>query len=436
MVMLSYSTGMYLGGEKIGYTIIEMNPTGAGYILQENMTIKLGMMGQKRSMETTSTYYLDKEYRLKEFSFNLKSDAQDISSSGKIGDGKLIYSVKTGGIERTDKIEVNGDVYISQAIPFIVSSQRKPLSLFVFDPTIFSVSRAEITILEEGGDSIKYKTELLGTESITWISKNGEVLRSQEPMGVIVLKEEKEGLKEFGEKSPEILTMFSIPAGMDIKNPRGVTELKAVVKGRFKTTERQRLSGDTLIVESIGPDKELIPTIPSAFGCSRLKPHPVPLELKPYIASTPLIQTDDKRIKNKSTRIVKGAKDDWEKVEKLLNWVSKNVKDTPSATIPSALDVLETLKGDCNEHTALFCALSRAQGIPTDVCVGLVLMNGNFYYHAWNKVWVGKWVNVDPTFNQTIADATHITLEEGELKNWAKIMDLVGNIEIKVVEYR
>ncbi|MCK4328805.1 transglutaminase domain-containing protein, partial [candidate division WOR-3 bacterium] len=84
----------------------------------------------------------------------------------------------------------------------------------------------------------------------------------------------------------------------------------------------------------------------------------------------------------------------------------------------------------------LFVALSRAAGIPTDISVGLVYMNGYFYYHAWNKVWVGKWIEVDPTFNQPIADATHITLEEGGLQDWAKIMDLVGNIEIEVIEYR
>jgi hypothetical protein len=63
-------------------------------------------------------------------------------------------------------------------------------------------------------------------------------------------------------------------------------------------------------------------------------------------------------------------------------------------------------------------------------------MGDHFYYHAWNKVWVGRWVEVDPTFGEYIADATHITLAQGGLMEWAKIMDLVGNIKIKVVEYK
>ncbi|PIP11927.1 MAG: hypothetical protein COT45_03150 [bacterium (Candidatus Stahlbacteria) CG08_land_8_20_14_0_20_40_26] len=436
MIMATYFSGMYLGGEKIGYTIIDMKPTESGYILKEIVFIRLGMMGTKRSMETSSVYELDREYRLKKFSFELESETQKISSNGEVKEQELIYSVKTGSRERGERIKLDGDVYVSQSIPFLVSTLRKNLLLSVFDPTIFAVNQVKVSIIKETGDSIKIETELLGAKSTTWVGKNGEILRSEEPMGVLMVKENKKKALEFGETSPEILTMFAIPAGMEVKNPRSVIYLKAIVKGRFKKTGKQELSGDTLTVKSIGPDEKLIPKSPPGSGCSRVKPRPVPEELKRYLEDTPLIQVEDRRIRNKSARIIKGTRNNWEKVKELVNWTSQNVEDFPSATIPSALDVLETLKGDCNEHSTLFCALSRAAGIPTDICVGLVCMNGYFYYHAWNKVWVGRWVEVDPTFNQIIADATHITLEEGGLKDWAKIMDLVGNIEIRVIEYR
>lgn len=436
MIMATYFSGMYLGGEKIGYTIIDTKPTESGYILKEIVFIRLGMMGAKRTMETSSVYELDRGYRLKKFSFELESETQKISSTGEVKDQELIYIVKTVGRERSKTIKLDRNIYVSQAIPFLISSKREDLSLSVFDPTIFAINQAKITIIEDIGDSIMFKTELLGTQSTTWVGKKGEILRSEEPMGVLIVKEDKKKALEFGETSPEILTMFAIPAGMEIKNPRQVTYLKAIVKGRFKETERQKLSDDTLTIESIGPD-EGIRTIPArGFGCNRAKPQPVPEELKRYLEDTPLIQVSDRKIKSKSNQIVKGAKDEWDRVKKLVSWIDKNVKDFPSATIPSAVDVLKTLEGDCNEHAVFFCALSRAAGIPANICVGLVLMDGYFYYHAWNKVWVGRWVEVDPTFNQIIADATHITLEEGGLKDWAKIMDLVGNIEIKVVEYR
>jgi hypothetical protein len=436
MIMVTYSSGMYLGENKIGYTIIDKKPTENGYILKEVMFMKLGMMGVERTMETSSIYELDEEYRLRKFSFELKSETQEISSVGEVKDRELIYSVKTGGRERSKTIKLEGDIYVFQSIPFLISTKRKNLSLSVFDPTIFAVNQAKVTIIEDAGDSIRVETELLGAKSKTWVGKNGEILRSEEPMGVLMVKEDKGKAVEFGETSPEILSMFAIPAGMEIKNPRKVTYLKAIAKGRFKETDRQKLCGDTLTVESIGPNENLTPKSTPRFGCSRAKPRPVPEELRKYLEDTPLVQVSDRRIRGKSTQITRGAGDDWKKVKKLVSWVSQNVEDIPSATIPSAVDVLETLEGDCNEHAVLFCALSRAAGIPTDICVGLVLMNGYFYYHAWNKVWVGRWVEVDPTFNQKIADATHITLEEGGLKDWAKIMDLIGNIEIRVIEYK
>ncbi len=436
MITVTYFSGMYLGGNKIGYTIVDKKPSENGYILKEVMFMKLGMMGVERTMETSSLYELDGDYRLRKFSFELKSQTQQISSLGEVKDRELLYTVRTGGRERSKTIELEGDVYVSQAIPFLVSTKRRALSLPVFDPTVFAVNRARVTILEDEGDSVRFETELLGAKSRTWVGRNGEILRSEEPMGILMVKEEREKALEFGETSPEILTMFAIPAGMEIKNPRGITYLKAIVKGRFKETDRQKLYGDTLTVESVGPDENAGITPTPGFGCGRVKPRPVPPELKKYLEDTPLIQVSDRGIRNKSNQIMRGIGDEWDRVKKLISWIDENVKDIPSATIPSAVDVLGTLEGDCNEHAVLFCALSRAAGIPTDICVGLVLMNGYFYYHAWNKVWVGKWVEVDPTFDQIVADATHITLEEGGLKDWAKIMDLVGNIEIRVTEYK
>ena len=52
--------------------------------------------------------------------------------------------------------------------------------------------------------------------------------------------------------------------------------------------------------------------------------------------------------------------------------------------------------GDCNEHTVLFVALARALGLPARTAVGLVYLDGSFYYHAWPEVWLGEWVAVDP----------------------------------------
>ncbi len=67
---------------------------------------------------------------------------------------------------------------------------------------------------------------------------------------------------------------------------------------------------------------------------------------------------------------------------------------------------------------------------------GLVLMDGKFYYHAWNEVYVGQWVTVDPTFGQFPADASHIRLAEGGPDKQMELIKAVGKIKIKVLEAR
>ena len=84
------------------------------------------------------------------------------------------------------------------------------------------------------------------------------------------------------------------------------------------------------------------------------------------------------------------------------------------ASIPNALQVLETRAGDCNEHAVLFAALARAVGLPARVVAGVVYADGAFLYHAWDEVWLGSgWLSVDPTFDQMPVDATHVKLVEG-----------------------
>jgi transglutaminase-like putative cysteine protease len=111
-------------------------------------------------------------------------------------------------------------------------------------------------------------------------------------------------------------------------------------------------------------------------------------------------------------------------------------------SLPSALEVLRTKVGDCNEHTALYVALARAVNLPARIAVGLVYMRGAFYYHAWPEVYVetpavgGQWVAVDPTLNEFPADATHIRLVRGGLDRQTAVLPLIGKAKIRVVDLK
>ena len=79
----------------------------------------------------------------------------------------------------------------------------------------------------------------------------------------------------------------------------------------------------------------------------------------------------------------------------------------------------------------------RAAGLPAREVAGLIYMAGappGCYFHQWAKVWVGRWIDVDPTFNQPFADATHIKLAEGDLFEQARLIPIIGRIQVEVLD--
>ena len=90
------------------------------------------------------------------------------------------------------------------------------------------------------------------------------------------------------------------------------------------------------------------------------------------------------------------------------------------------------MRGDCTEHSLLSIALLRALGIPARRVDGVVyVQNGDgvpaLYWHEWVEAWVGTWTQLDPTFGQPVADATHLTLGE---ESSAEIMPLLGQLKV------
>ena len=128
------------------------------------------------------------------------------------------------------------------------------------------------------------------------------------------------------------------------------------------------------------------------------------------------------------------------RAERLTRHVNAILDKKPTVSLPSALEVLRTRVGDCNEHTALYVAMARALDIPARIAVGLVSVRGAFYYHAWPEVYLsetngrGMWLPVDPTLNQFPADGTHLRLARGGLDKQAAILPLIGRLKITILD--
>ena len=64
------------------------------------------------------------------------------------------------------------------------------------------------------------------------------------------------------------------------------------------------------------------------------------------------------------------------RAERLTRYVNALLDKKPTVSLPSALEVLRTKVGDCNEHTALYVAMARSIGIPARIAVGLTYVRG------------------------------------------------------------
>jgi transglutaminase-like putative cysteine protease len=154
------------------------------------------------------------------------------------------------------------------------------------------------------------------------------------------------------------------------------------------------------------------------------------------LAADPLIQSEAPEIKSQAQSIVGAETDRWIAATALYHWVYESLDKKMVFSVPSALEVLKSREGDCNEHTTLYVALARAVGIPARIAIGVVWSDEykGFYYHAWPEVYAGAWVWIDPTLGQPIADAAHIKLLNGNVDQWGKLLPFVGKAQLEVVE--
>jgi len=161
-----------------------------------------------------------------------------------------------------------------------------------------------------------------------------------------------------------------------------------------------------------------------------------PPDTAEYLKSSILVESDNPAIVARAKEIAGGETDAYAAAKKVVAWVGRSMKKDYGASADRATDVLRTLRGDCTEHSLLSIALLRALGIPARRVDGVVYVQNDdgvpaLYWHEWVEAWVGTWTQLDPTFGQPVADATHLTLGE---ESSAEIMPLLG--ELKVVAVR
>jgi hypothetical protein len=433
--------GIYQQGKKIGYAHTRVMPETETYHLSEESELDILALGSVQRVRTVINSYATRNFLLKYFDFTMESGATTLKVKGAVIGKKLVLDIVTGGQTRTERIPLADPPYLSPNIkPAILLMGLEPGRKYrfsLFNPATMSTEEAAIAVESKErikiGDKeqvvYKLRESFQGMETLSWITQDGETLKEESALGYVLLKESMNEAKKRDKGGPvvDIINLTMIPSD-HIKDPAQTIYLKARLSG--VTLQGFQLDGgrQTLkeeIIEIDAQDRSTAYALPCADR-----------EMREYLQPNALIQSDDKRIIDRSSSILSGEKNAREAARKLNAWVYAALAKKPVVSIPSALEVLDRREGDCNEHTALFTALARAAGIPTRMAAGIVYMENGFYYHAWPEIWLGGWMPADPTLNQFPADATHIRFMTGNLDRQSEILRLVGKLKVEVLEYK
>jgi len=433
---------IFLKGEKIGYSMNRFYVVKKGYSIEEKVFLRMNLMNNVREISTIIKAELDKNFQLLSFNLNILSGVIKYKLEG-IFDGKNII-IKGTGNDNSYKIPVDSPPILITSLSHILRGQElikgRNFQIQYFDPATLSNNIMTINVM--GEDSIEFKGEViktirlemetLGHNFSMWMDGNSDILKEEGIMGLSMLRTTAEDAPSNINKSggTDFYDLSSIPVDYNFMDPGYIDYLKLEIIGEVDLPQwarggRQILNGNILEIR-----QEEFP-VKSDY----LLPYNKTTSFNKYLFPEPFMESSHPDIIKKTNMILKGENDPLKAAMKILLWVYEKLEKKPVISIPDALTVLNTMEGDCNEHSILLTALLRSAGIPARSVAGITFNNGKFYYHAWVEAYIGKWISMDSVFNQMPVDATHVKLSQGDISNQIEIIRLFGKIKIKVLDF-
>jgi hypothetical protein len=437
---------IFLEGKKVGYVARRVGPVGQGYVINEEILLKLNLMNMPVSIYTLTQCLVDERFQLRRFHVAIHSGVVRFKVSGKAEGGWIHVETGEGVSRRRHRIKIPRPVVIPSAIPqFFKGRQVSEGQSFVFsmlDPA--TLTQREVAIHVRGRETIeinkarvrayRLESEVMGQHITSWIDDSGAVLREEGFMGLtLVRSSEGQALGAMADGvTRDLYDLAAVTVDKPLKDPSRVRYLKLRVKGLTGTSfDGSHLHGDRQKFRD-GVIEVRQEPLPASAGF--VIPFQGTAEMSDFLSPELNIESDDEAVVKTATDIAAGQTDPMRVSRKLMTWVHDHIEKRPVISVPSAVEVLRARTGDCNEHATLLTALLRAVGVPSRLTVGIVYFRGKFYYHAWTEAFLGRWVSMDATLNQMPTDATHIRLVTGGLDRQMEIIGLIGKLRLEVME--
>ena len=484
--------GKYLNGQKTGFTEIQIrqDPKGktGNFQTVSKSRFKLTMLGQEVDFYQEVEATVAADLTLERLTSTFKAPQMDETTmEARVAGNVLEVTSISHGQPSFKEIPLDGDLYNLEALyPLIARKQRKPgdvLKKQIFEPMLGGIQDVSISIVGprtvqrthpstnrvEEIPTTLVEMSLLGTTQRSWLDAEGNPVVEETMMGGLSMVGVEEAKATATNMQRNTLRQWDYGSNLPAPRPLEDLFLETLIPSNVQFPHAAEVFSATFALTPLSPDQvdyrgvrqnvlrfdkegetlrlavhsaswdELAATSHTGYALGDDLSELFPEATEPTLR----IQSTQPKIIDTARKIVGDTTDAHAAALKLFQWLSSeaNIHKEMRPSIPDALEVLESRRGDCNEHAILFAALGRSIGLPTKMVTGIVYSPdlGQFGYHAWNEVLLSVepeiWYPLDATLDQSRVDATHIKFGEGEVDQQLKIIPLIGKLKVHVEAY-
>jgi len=191
---------IYLKGQKVGYSMTQINPVGEDYLIREEILLNLNLMGQPTTISMNTRSIVDQRFLLRKFNFNMKSGAVSYKLSGTVNGNFMQLEIGEGKAKRTEQIGLSDSPMIGSGLGAYFKGRRievgQSFKFPIFDPSTMALKELVVKVAERETLLIRrfeYRTfrleaEMLGQPMTFWVDESGTVLKEKSVMAFVLMR--------------------------------------------------------------------------------------------------------------------------------------------------------------------------------------------------------------------------------------------------------
>ena len=443
--------GLYLKGNKIGYSSYTSNPGmlwGRHITKTESVTkLDAGLLGQAMKVSLSSVAWITSDGVPIRMVFETSSGGRSNRVDATFFPKSVELKIKNGDTESHRSIPKPTDAYVvDDPLSIVLRGKLKrgtTRSFYVLDPSTASLMKNSVlysgtATTQIGNRKIEARLiKVTDPTSVTEVFLNyrGDILRVNGTMGITMFPVSRDVALANHTAKVETLDLAEttrITPNTPINNPEELSRLKLklsspsvrnIPSDSYQTVIR---SGHDWVID-IHPPQLKQRAGQTVAEAGKSKPE--------WLAPSLNIPCHSPKFRELARHILGQTQDARTAAYEIQLYVNQHMTfNAGIGVLRDASEVLETKEGVCRDFAILTVTLLRAAGIPARLASGLVNSDGAFYYHAWADAWDGlQWFGVDSVTDRAQLSASHVKLGEGNVET-AFTFSFLDKAKIEVLD--